>query len=409
MFKLFLFFISLILFIACERNVSLKGTEVNTFGGKTRNYNFEEGYKFYNQYFEIEKLNTTNNYGLLSPILALSTYEYILPTDNGKLVFYQNKEIKWEINFSNGLLPAASLCADKNQNIYVIDTKANLKSYSIDGKLRWSKKLFEVNENDLITFQDLICDNEGVYVSASNGFLTKFDFKGNVLWSRRFNLSTTDYFTLDENNNIIFPQTHNIFGETDTLVYMSNKGEILWTRELYKTRIIKPPVAFKDKIYLCCVENNFDQKYPLVYILNNKNKIVRKIPTNMLTRFISIDNNENIYTISFESSFGDVLSSIICWDKSGKKLWDKIFEVTIVNPLIIGPDVLMFVGVNKKAYGLYILDKKGSLLKVIQLSDAPTINLHPEIIPGNLILFGMKDNPGFVRIQETPLNKYLPW
>jgi len=407
--KLFLFFISIILFVSCERNVSLKGREVNTRAGKSRNYNYEDGENFYKQYFEIEKLKTTDNFGLLSPILALSSFEYIIPTDNGKILYYNNKEIKWEITFSNSLLPASSMCADKEQNIYIVDTKANFKSFSINGKLRWSKNLFEIKDDDIVRFQDLLCDDEGIYVSASNGYFAKFDFNGSILWSKWFNLSTTDNFTIDESDNIIYPLTHNLFGETDTLIYLNKKGEILWSKKFDRTRIIKPPVAYKDKVYLCCVENNYDEKYPLVYILNNKGKVIRKIPTNFFTRFLTVDSDENVYTVSYESGFGDVLSSLICWDKNGKKLWDKHFELAIVNPIIIGPEALIFLGAVDKAYGLYVLDKKGNLLKVIQLADAPTINLIPEILPGNMILFGMKDEPGFVRIQETPMNKYLPW
>jgi outer membrane protein assembly factor BamB len=321
-----------------------------------------------------------------------------------------NKVVEWEQKLEAGYVCAAGMVADKKQNIYVIDNNASIYSFDLSGKMRWKQSLTKIDSSSIVTFSDLLAQEDGIVAASTDGIITKYSYNGKIIWNKKFNLPTTSYFASDKSGNLIIPLTHNRFGGNDSLISIDVKGRTNWTRQFNNTRIIKPPVIFEDRIYLCCVESSGDTKLPIVYVLEKKSgKIKKTFEINQTPRFISVDDDGNIYLVAYDGGFGKTISMIICWDKDGKKLWDKYFEVAIPYPIMISNKSLAFIGVDNEASGVYYLTKNGLVQHVISLTEAPTVIYNPTVAPGNKIVFGSTDRLGFVYVDDSPLNKFLPW
>ena len=342
--------------------------------------------------------------------MALSSWQFVFATSNGSIIYVNNKVAEWEQKLDSGFVCAAGMVADKKQNIYVIDNNASIYSFDLLGKLRWKHSLTKIDSSSIVTFSDLLAQEDGLVAASTDGIITKYSYNGKIIWNRKFNLPTTAYFPSDNSGNLFIPLTQNRFGGNDSLISLDKSGKTNWLIKLNNTRIIKPPVIFDEKIYLCCVESSGDTKLPIVYVLDKKSgKVIRTFEINQMPRFISIDDDGNLYLVAYDGGFGKTISMIICWDKEGKKLWDKYFEVTIPYPLMISNKSLAFIGVDNDASGVYYLTKSGLVQHVISLTEAPILLFQPTVAPGNKIVFGSTDRLELVFIDDSPLNKFLPW
>ncbi|ROL59054.1 hypothetical protein D9V86_11215, partial [Bacteroidetes/Chlorobi group bacterium ChocPot_Mid] len=347
--------------------------------------------------------------GAIAPLLALSGYKYVFPSSEGEIIFFDNKEIKWKYKLDSNNVAASGLCADKKQNIYILDNEGELYSLTVSGKLRWKKFFKKISDRDIITFSDLMAVDDGIIVASSDGLIVKYNFKGELLWSKLFNLSLMKYFPADEKGNIYLPLTNNTFGESDSLVCINSRGDVEWERSFEKIRIIKPAVCSQSDIYLCCVKVIAGERYPLVICLSNKGKIKWNREISQTARFISVGNDGNIYVVAYDAGFGKPISMIISFDKDGKMIWKKNIEVAVISPVMIGEEIISFVGTDEEASGVYFMRKNGFLENVISLSEAPILNLNPLVTPNKNILFGGSEKIFILRIDETPLKKFIPW
>jgi len=409
--KLLKILLSLVLIFqfSCDRDISLEGETINIYGGASRNNSYERFGDFYRQLYYVDSYDSVLKGGAIAPLLALSSNKIVFPSSEGDLILFENREIKWHLKLDSGNVASAGLCADKKQNIYLIDDKGKIYSFSYRGKLRWKKYFNEITNKDIVTFSDLLSVDDGVIAASSDGKILKYGNNGSIKWTKFFNSAIMKYFPSDEKGNLIVPLTQNTFGETDTLLFMDKNGKILWKKFFKNTRIIKPPVYSNNRIYLSCIENIENEKYPLIYCINNKGKILWKKELSIMPRFLSVDSEDILYIVAYNSGLGKPVSMLIALDKKGKKIWDKYIEVTITSPVMICDKILSFVGTDEVASGLYFMRKNGFLENVISLSDAPILNLQPLVTPNCNILFGGAEKVEILRTDVTPMKKIIPW
>lgn len=402
--------LAILIIAGCSDNETFQGSIVNFYGGNERNNNYEEWGDFYKQYFVSEKINSKDSSAIVSPVLALSSWQYVLATVNGKIIYVNNKKVEWEQKLEAGFVCASGMVADKEQNIYIIDNNATLYSFSLQGKLRWKLKHTQIDDDSIITLNDLLAQEDGIVASSTDGVISKYTFSGKLIWTKKFNLQTTEYFASDNDANLFIPLTHNRFGDNDTLISLNKKANFNWKKTFKNTRIIKAPVLFEENIFICCVSSSGETKQNKLLVLDKKTGKQKRIHNiNQTPRFLSVDGDGNYYLIAYDGGFGKTISTVINWEKDGKKLWDKYFEVTIPYPIMISTKSLAFVGVDKEASGIYFLTKKGLIQQVVSLTEAPTILFQPTVAPGNKIVFGSTEQLGLVYIEDSPLKKYIPW
>ena len=404
-----LMIVSLLLIGSCDREVSLKGEPVNNYGGFSRNNSYERFGDFYRQIYYVDSYDSVLSGGAIAPLLALSGYKIVFPSSEGEINLFDNRELKWHKKLDSDNVASAGMCADKEQNIYVIDNFGKLYSFSVSGKLRWKKYFNKITVNDIVTFSDLLAVDDGIIAASSDGKITKYSFDGTVIWQRNFNSAILKYFPADNKGNIILPLSKNVFGETDTLAFLSNNGKVLWKKHFLNARIIKPPVYSYNKIYISGLVVIKEEKYPVIYCLDTKGRVKWKKELSLMPRFLSVDSDDRLYVVAYNSGLGKPISLLIVYDKYGKKVWDKYIEVSITSPILIAEKILAFAGSDEIASGLYFMRKNGFLENVISLSEAPILNLQPIVTPNLNILFGGAEKVQIIRIDETPMKKFIPW
>ncbi|MFH1050704.1 MAG: PQQ-binding-like beta-propeller repeat protein [bacterium] len=399
----------MLLLISCEKEVLLEGEPVNIYGGFSRNNSYERFGDFYRQIYFVDSYDSAFTGGAIAPLLALSGYKIVFPSSEGEIIFFDNRELKWHVKLDSDNVASAGMCADPKQNIYVIDNAGKLYSFSIKGKLRWKKYFNKISAQDIVTFSDLLAVNDGIVTASSDGKISKYNFDGKIIWEKRYNSAILKYFPADEKGNIILPLTKNLFGETDTLLFLSSKGKEKWKKYFKNSRIIKPPVFSNNKIYVICLEVIGEEKYPAIYCLNDKGQIKWKKELSLLPRFLSVDTDDNLYIVAYNSGMGKPVSMVTVFNKYGKKVWDKYIEVSITSPLMIAENIIAFIGSDEEASGVYFMRKNGFLENVLSLSEAPILNLQPLVSPNRHILFGGAEKVQILRIDETPMKKFIPW
>lgn len=411
-FTYLIFAISFSLLInSCNTKKSLQGELVNQYANKSRNNNYERFGNFYYQLKKFKKYSADDSSGAISSLLSLSSYQTVFPSVNRSIILLGDKKKLWSAKLDSDDVVAAGMVADKKQNIYAISNTGYLYSFSIKGKRRWKKLLVNPN-NEIMIFTDLLALEKGIIAGATNGTVAMFSYSGELIWKRNFGLAFTKYFPADDSGNFVLPLTHNIYGATDTLMFIDSDGKILWKKYFQFVRFIKAPIIGKNKIYIIGekVKNISDTKIPYVFAFDTKGNLLWKKEFDLLPRFLSLDNKQRLYVSGYNSSFNNnAVSMIKCLDTSGNQIWVKYFDVSVASPILISDEIIAFVGANANAYGIYFLSKEGSLLKMMPLTDGPAIRLQPSINPIGNLLFPCANKLQVLKIDESAIGKIIPW
>jgi hypothetical protein len=400
-----------ILIISCESDISLKGKPVNFHGGYQRNNSYEEYGNFKRQLYYLDSYDSIHVGGAIAPLLILSSKIVVFPSSEGKVVVIKDREIKSIFTLDEGSVTSAAMAADPEQNIYIIDNKGKLYSFSLTGGRNWAKNIYEIEEDELISFSDLLALNDGIVTASSKGKIVKLSYSGKILWSKSFNMHIPKNFCANDSGYIALPLTHNIFGMRDTLVFLSPEGKITWSKSFSKFRLIKASVIQDNHIFFVGIEGKGENKKSYVICCDDNGKTIWKKKFDLMPRSISVDNNKTAYIIAYSGGFGlgKPISMISALDSNGKVIWDKFIEVTLPCPILISEDVLAFAGTDDLASGIYFMRKNGAIENVISLSDAPPFLAYAAVTPNKNILFGTLDKTQIIRIDETPMKKIVPW
>ncbi len=407
-YNIHILFLIFILFLACDKNI-LENNVYNLFGGYGRTNSYENIRTVYQRLLTTEYPEPiSDSSGLLAPPLILSDEKICLSSVNGNIILTAKEKVLWEYKLGIGEVVVAGMCADFNQNIYFVSNKGILYSLNIDGKYRWSLNIYDT-VYDSVRMADLLSINDRIVVSSDNGTITSIDSNGGQMWQRISNINSTQTYSADEKGNIAINMTFDEFTQTDTLIFINKDGNEIWSKPFQNVRLIRSPVIYKNKIYVIGIHTKSDERLSKIYVFNTDGTLIWDKEVSIFLRFISVDKDENVYVTGYNAGLGEVLSGIYCYSIEGNLLWNIFFEMSIPSPIVITKDFLAVTGITRKAPGLFILTKQGVLSKTISLSDAPTIFPLPNVSSHGNIIYASTEKLALIKIDETLLNKILPY
>jgi hypothetical protein len=405
-----------ILLSSCEKKS--EPSLINLYGGYNRNNNYEKYGSFPSFTTFIDKasnfIKMNDSSGAIVAPLVISESQVLIATINGSIIMFDrttdtiNKKTSWSYKLDSSLVVASGMCGDIDKNIYAILSNGELLSLSKNGNLRWKYRYSNEN-NDKLFSSDLLAVNDGIIASLSNGLIFKLSFDGKLLWERKSNWSTTNTFAGDSYGNLYIPITKEEFGASDSLIMLDKNGKLLWQKTFEKVRIIKTPVIQNGNIYISGLQELNNGRAPVVIAIDTSGKEIWKKELAVVPRHISTSNDGSIYIIGYNSGIGEAMSGVFCFTKEGKLKWQLYFEAIVPAPLMVGKENLAFIGRTPKALACYFMNKEGQVTKTISLTDIPTPYLQPVVMPNGAITMAGAEKSCLIRIDETPINKILPW
>ncbi len=380
----------------------------NTRGGACRCNDYEGMGTFLNNLFHIEKIDISDSSGAIVPPLIVDGVDFYIATVNGSIALVSDRKAKWIKYLDKGQIVAAEMCADPNGNLYFITNKGELRSYDKKGNLRW-KYIYPAFKDSSFVFDALLAQKDGILVSADPGLLFKISFKGKKLWSFHHHLHTVQSFCADRNGNIAFPSTHNDFEQSDTLYFISPTGKIKWKKAYPKTRILKNPVSFKNLIIYPASYMEKDTRLYLLIALDTNGQEQWRKELNIMPKYISCGHENRIYLLAYNSGYGETFSGIFCFDTNGKMLWKLYTGNTVPAPLLLSKDNIAFFGTKGNTSGVFFLNLDGKVYETVSLSDAPPFMHKPFVLNSPAVAFLGLEKMFILKIDDSAINKVLPW
>lgn len=379
----------------------------NTRGDCTRDNNYEAMGTFLTNKFNIEKIKMSDSSAAIVAPLILDGLDFYLATANGTIALIEGRKAKWEVRLADSQYVVADMCADIDENVYLVTNKGTILSYDKSGKLRW-KYLHQTIKDSNFIFDALLAQKDGILVSAAPGLLFKLSLGGKKMWEFKHKHWTVRTFAADKAGNIAFPSTQNDYEKADTLYYISSKGKVKWKKAFAKTRILKNPVIYNNLIVYPASYMLGDTRLYLLIALAPSGKEVWRKEINIMPKFISCGHNR-IYLLAYSSGYGETMSGIYCYDMKGAMQWKLYTGNTVPAPLLISEDNIAFFGTKRNTSGVFFLNKDGTLYHSVSLSDAPLFTHKPFVLNVPAVAFMGSEKLFIIKIDDTAIDRILPW
>ncbi len=390
----------------CQREPD--SASYNLFGGQGRRSSYE-GIDFYTQIVTGINLNCQDSSGAINAPLSLEDDEIVIPTANGSMVFISESQAKWHFKLGGGEFVAAGMCADENKNISSISNEGTVYSVSKEGRLNWKVKPSDTNASRS-RHSDLLCTKDGIYSASGDGTISKISFDGKLLWQRHSALAPTGMFAADDDGNLIISISQNQFGGTDSLIVLSPAGKLKWGLEFEDARLIKTPVIHNGVIYVPALKEIGQRRVSTIFSIDTSGRIIWEKNLSVVPRFISVATDGTLYIIGYNAGIGDALSGVFAFAADGGLKWKIFFDAAVPAPLMLGGNAIAFTGSTKDGPGLFFIDYgSGDLIHSIALNDKQIIYLLPAVTSGGMIVYAETGRLGLVQIDNTPMNKLLPY
>ena len=402
----FLILFSFLIIISCSKQEEKPPYNLN--GGIGRTNSYENFGSFYTSNFYITQYSLPDSSGIMFSPLPLDGGRLAIATIAGSLAVVDGKKTEWTAKLDSNLFVVAGMAADNRQNIYLIANNGLIYSFSNEGKLRWKYYYPKLDEGKFI-FSDLLAQRDGIVASLSPGVVFKVSYEGKLLWHDDFQLATTKSFASTQSGKVLIPTTFNSFGQSDTMNCYSSTGKILWKKGFEKSRILRNPIIHKNLILFPATYDIYEDKFYLIYALDTIGNILWTKELSVLPRYISVSEEGNIYVAGYNAGLGEGLSGIFCFSDKGKLIWKQYLDITVKSPILISQDNLAIVGVKRRSPAVFFFNKMGTLIKTVSLSDTPILNLQPFVLPEPIIAFAGAEKLFILRIDESMMNKILPW
>lgn len=407
--KRFILFFQLILLVfSCQREDPLDNNDINGFGGPQKDYSYEDFGDFYNYNAFIDKINTNDNSGILIPPIALPGSRIAVVTENGYIHKIYEKNIEWSSKSMEVDFPVSSMVIDKQGNYYLLTSTGELASLDINGKLKWKIKVSE-DSTENYTFSDLLISDNSLYLSDNKGKLYAYSIDGKLLWNKAFNLTINRTLSVSKSGKIALTLTNDEFGSNDILVFIDKTGQIIFERELKGIRLFRAPTIHNDKLILTGVEVINDQRSNLILCFDSLGNEIWRKKIDLFPRYSSVSRDGSILIVAYNSGIGEPFSVIYCLDQYGKEIWKLYYDVLIKTPILISKNKLAFIGLKENLTAVFFMKKDGSIINHISLNEAPSINIIPTVRSDGVICFAAVNKLEIIRIDDTFLNKLLPW
>lgn len=396
---------SFLLFISC----SDEKVNINNYG-KTNFY--ENINRFKNQYFNSEDIGLADNNGYNFPVVFINIDEYLLCTKENKVLYIKGRKFNKEIELNkNEILANKPILFNNNKNILLTFTDGKFKSYDFNFKLLWSGKI-ELTKFALIN-EPLVLNSEKkqIIISNTDGLVQSFNFDGKKTWSKQFNSNIYKTIVNDINNNIYVVQGKNNNLQKDTIFVVNQLGEIFKNFPIENGKIIKYPLVSNNRIYFMSSFKIGDEDLSNLNCYDLNFNLIYKKEFNFMLKNLSINSQTNqLFLVTYKSGLSNITNGIFSFDKNGNETWHLYFEYSIPYPLLVSQKEICFTASNQKTIGIFYMDtEKGIVTNVISAGKLPDFNLEPSVNFDGSLMFTCSVSKYLIKIDETPLDKMLPY
>lgn len=378
----------------------------NLLGGKGRSnsYEFVEGFQY--QMFSEILLDT--NSSATCPPLILSNNKTILASDNNKIISLYGNEKDWVFELDSSGIINAGLVSDTNNNIYAISNDGQFISLDHSGNLRFKKQLLKLKKLEF--FNKPLYIEGSIVISSSNGDVVSVDTNGNVNFNLSMGTDIISEVSASSNEDILITLTNGSFGKTDTLLCLDSNGEEKWRFSSNEFRFLKGAITNGEKIAIGGTKQVGDNKLSKIFYLDNKGSLLWEKELSSLPRYLSMSNDGEVFVITFDSGFRKMLSGVFSFSSKGELNWNIYYDYSIPTPALISENEIAFLASNRETYGLFFLNREdGVLIHTLDIGEAAPLNFIPAITEEGTILFSGKKSLRLIRVDETAINKILPY
>lgn len=398
-----LFYISLfLLFIGCsneeEKNM------FNIFGNINRTCSFERQKNIWNGILSTEKVNISDSSGFATFPLSLGGNTFITSTNNGFITCFENTELLWETPLDSGEYVISNFVANWLKNIFFVTSTFRIISISTTGKVNWALQF----RDSIQWVSTLLSTDDGILFSTSSKKLYKYSFDGKLLWERNLPIPTTQTFA-GFRDGIVANLTYDEFGKTDTVVFFDKDGIPKWKFFAEKIRFIKFPVTFKDNVFVYGIESSANSDKGVLFCLNSDGSVKWRRNFAMIPRFLSISEDNELYLVLYALGVGQKISELQKIDTDGNTINRQFISSEFYSPFLVGRIKLFNLGYKESIPSIIYFGKDLVLTKSFDLSNSPIPLILPVILEDGTVIYLASNGPYFIRIDENPILKLLPW
>jgi len=397
-----LLFLNFIYLISCGNQKEKE--PYNLYGNSQRTSSYERLGRFWMGISLLEDAGCSDSSGFATFPLALSENKFVAATNIGRVFLFQHTRLQWEFKLDSGEYLLSNFVASPREDILFITNKNFLYSVSISGKLNWRSYFADSS----IIFSTLLATKEAVYF-ASQKFLYKFNYKGELLWCLPLSLESTMTFTEFSNDNLILNLTFNEVNRTDTVIFVNKLGKIVWKRPMDNVRLLRSPVVWKNKIFVFGYTFDNTTELGFLFCLDSTGKMLWMKDFGMIPRYLSISDDGKLFLCLYTSGLGETISTIYKLDDNGEIVSKQHISAIFYSPFFISQQILCAVGYTRGNPTLIFLDSELNLLKTMDLTKYPTLLNIPAFLKDCSLIFVSSVSNHLVRIDENPIIKLLPW
>lgn len=395
-------FLGLIL-LACSKEAEKE--PYNIFGNTGRISSYEKSGRFWTGIASLEKVKCSDTSGFITYPLSLKDNAFVTSTTDGWIVCFKHINLLWEYKLQQGEYVVSNIVASPKQEIFFITNFMNVYLLTRDGEKIWKLRL----DDSAKFFSTLLATRSGVYFTTSTGNLYKIGYDGKIKWKILLPLQSTNCFAEASNGNIVLNLTHDKLGETDTVLFVDTSGKILFKRYFEGVRLIRTPVAWKDKVFVLGYKESNNEIVGNIFCLDTNGNLVWNKEFGIIPRYLSISEDGELFLILYNVGLGETLSTIYKLNSSGDIIAKQFITSTFYTPLFISQEIIGAIGYTKGNPVMVFFGKDLTLWKSIDLSKYPTVLNIPAILDDYTMFFVATSGNYLVRIDENPIIKMLPW
>ena len=156
------------------------------------------------------------------------TIKSLSQVDNGPTHLFVHSKFNvplvksWDISLKNKGSISAPVFS--NQHVFILDSRANLYSFGLDGKKEWVLDLAPSLEKNQKTHHSggIVLNKENLFVATGFGEIFSINLDGSINWKKRFD-SPFRGAPIFSNNKIF------VINANDLAIAINKKGETIWT------------------------------------------------------------------------------------------------------------------------------------------------------------------------------------
>lgn len=377
----------------------------NLYRNAQRQSTFENFGKFWTGVAILEKVQCSDSTGFITYPLTLSHNRFVTSTSNGVLACFEHTRLLWEYALEPDEYVISNLIASPSEEIIFISNKKNIFALSNEGRKLW---VFRLDDNARY-FSILLATKKGFYFSTSNGYLYRFDYSGKQLWKEELPLVSTNCFAEYKDGNIVLNLTNDELGKTDTVAFLDTNGNFVWKRHFDGLRLVRYPVVWKDKIFVMGYREQVGELVGSLICLDTKGQVIWNKEFGIVPRYLSVSNDGFAYLVLYNAGLGETISTIYKIDTAGKIIKSQHITSVFNTPLFISQQIVGALGYTKGNPVMIFFGDDLTLWKTIDLSKFPSVLNIPAILEDCTMFFVSTSGNYFVRIDENPIIKLLPW